>query len=332
MGPNLSYSWISICTVPSGRHATLARLGTAQARLCNYRWYRYVRFPHLTIDESEKDQYAAEDGWDFIPVQGQQVGIKTSVLEEKCTAYEMLCCYAQELKGDFFRFVPSVLDELIIPGLKFYFHDGVRSASAKCIPFLVDSAKEANPQDHSVAQKIFRSAIEALLARLRDEASPDICAEFYESFYETVDVGGNNSLTAPEMNMFIEVTASQLRDYGTRKTQRDEQIASGERDIEEDEDIQEAIDTDEFLLSSISKSIHTIFKRHKLGFLPIWAKMTPYVEAGLASTESSTRSWAICIIDDVIEYCNGEALPYIGNYLPVLLNCVTDECILSHRE
>jgi len=332
VGPNLSHSRISICTVPLGRHATFACLGTSQARFCNYRWYHHARFPHLTLDESEKDQYAAEDGWDFIPVQGQQVGIKTSVLEEKCTAYEMLCCYAQELKGDFFRFVPSVLEELIIPGLKFYFHDGVRSASAKCIPFLVDSAKEANPHDPSVAQKIFRSAIEALLARLKDEASPDICAEFYESFYETVDVGGNNCLTSPEMNMFIEVTASQLRDYGTRKTQRDEQIASGERDIEEDEDIQEAIDTDEFLLSSISKSIHTIFKRHKLGFLPIWAKMTPYIEAGLATTESSTRSWAICIIDDVIEYCNGDALHYIGNYLPVLLNCVTDECILPHWE
>lgn len=239
----------------------------------------------------------------------------------------MLCCYAQELKGDFFSFVPSVLETLIIPGLKFYFHDGVRSASAKCIPFLVESAKEANPHDPSVAQTLFKSVIETLLARLADEASPDICAEFFESFYETVDVAGNNCLTTAEMNAFIEVTASQLRDYGTRKTQRDEQIASGERDIEEDEDIQEGIDTDEILLSAISKSIHTIFKRHKLGFLPIWAKMTPYVDAGLASTESNTRSWAICIIDDVIEFCNGEALHFVGNYLHTLVQFVTDDCI-----
>jgi importin-5 len=284
---------------------------------------------HLTADEAEKEQYAAEDGWDFVPVHGQQVGIKTSVLEEKCTAYEMLCCYAQELKGDFFSYVPSVLEELVIPGLKFYFHDGVRSASAKCIPFLVQSAKDANPHDPSVPTKMFRSVMEALLARLTDEASPDMCAEFFESFYQTVDVAGNNCLSAPEMNTFIEATASQLRDYGTRKTDRDAQIASGERDIEEDEDIQEAMETDELLLSSISKSIHTIFKKHKLGFLPIWAKMIPYVEAGLASTESTTRSWAICIIDDVIEYCNGEALHYIANYLPVLITCVTDECILT---
>ena len=89
-----------------------------------------------------------------------------------------------------------------------------------------------------------------------------------------------------------------------------------------------AIDADEILLSSISKSIHNIFKRHKLSFLPIWAKMTPYVEAGLASSESSTRSWAVCIIDDVIEFCNGEALNYIGAYLPTLIECVTEDCIV----
>jgi importin-5 len=278
-------------------------------------------------DESEKEQYSADDGWDFIPLHGQQVGIKTSILEEKCTAYEMLCCYAQELKGAFFPYVPSVLDELILPGLKFYFHDGVRSASAKSLPHLVESAKEANPNDLSVANKIFRTVIDTLLGRIGDEGSPDISSEFFESFYETVDIAGNNCLTVPDMNAFIEVTASQLRDYGNRKTQRDEQVASGDRDIEEDEDLQEAITADEILLSAISKSIHTIFKRHKSTFLPIWAKMVPYVEAGLASNEATTRSWAICVIDDVVEYCNGDALHYVGQYLPTLVTSVTDECI-----
>ena len=279
----------------------------------------------LISDEIEKEQYSAEDGWDFIPLHGQQVGIKTSVLEEKCTAYEMLACYAQELKGDFFPYVPSVLEQLIIPGLKFYFHDGVRSASAKCLPALVESAKLANPHDLSIPNNIFRTVIDTLLTRISEEGSPEICSEFYEAFYETVDIAGDNCLTAQDMNTFIDVTASQLRDYGTRKTQRDEQVANGDRDIEEDEDVQEAIDADEVLLSSISKSIHTIFKRHKLAFLPIWAKMTPYVEAGLASSEPSTRSWAICIIDDVIEYCGGDALPYIGAYLQPLVSSVTDD-------
>jgi importin-5 len=284
-------------------------------------------FHHTNPDEDDKEQYSADDGWDFIPLHGQQIGIKTSVLEEKCTAYEMLCCYAQELKGQFYPYLQTVLDELIIPGLKFYFHDGVRSAAAKCLAYLVESAKAANPQDLSIANNVFRTVIDALVVRIAEEGSPDVCAEFFDAFYETVEVAGNNSLTAADMNKLVDVMASQLRDYGTRKTNRDEQIQSGERDIEEDADTQEEEEIDEILLSSMSKSIHTVFKRHGITFLPIWSQMIPYIEAGFASAEPSTRAWAICIIDDVIEYCNGDALNYVAPYLQTLITFVTDECI-----
>ena len=57
--------------------------------------------------------------------------------------------------------------------------------------------------------------------------------------------------------------------------------------------------------------------------------MVPYIEAGLASNDPSTRSWAICIIDDVIEYCNGDALHYVGQYLSALAKSVTEECTSS---
>jgi len=239
----------------------------------------------------------------------------------------MLACYAQELKGTFWPYVVRVLNDLIIPGLKFYFHDGVRAASAKCLPHLVESAKEANPGNLAVVNGIFRTVIDTLLNRINDEQSPDICSDFYEAFYETVEIAGDNCLTTQDMNVMVEATAGQLREYGQRKTKRDEQVASGDRDIEEDEDLQEAIEEDELLLSAISKTIHTIFKRHKSTFLPIWAKLIPFVEGGLASQESSTRSWAICLLDDVIEYCNGDALHYIGQYLPPILTAVTDNGI-----
>jgi len=290
--------------------------------------------PDVTIidDEEDKEQYADEKGWDFIPVYGQQVGIKTSVLEEKCTAYEMICCYAQELKGAFFPYVPEVLETYTIPGLKFYFHDGVRQAAAKCLPHLVVSAKEANPNNLAVASKIFRSAIDALLATIDGEQDVEMTAVLYESFYETVDVAGDSCLTLEDMNKFIEVTCSQLTDYGTRKTARDETIASGERDAEEDEEVQLEIDNDEILLSAISKSIHTIFKRHKSDFLPIWTRMVPMVDAGMASNEPTTRSWALCIIDDVIEFCNGEAFPFVGHYLQAIAASIVDECTFWHFE
>lgn len=44
----------------------------------------------------------------------KRIGIKTSVLEEKATACNMLCCYADELKEGFFPWIEQV-------DLKLYF-------------------------------------------------------------------------------------------------------------------------------------------------------------------------------------------------------------------
>lgn len=40
----------------------------------------------------------------------KRIGIKTSVLEEKATACNMLCCYADELKEGFYPWIDQVGD------------------------------------------------------------------------------------------------------------------------------------------------------------------------------------------------------------------------------
>lgn len=75
----------------------------------------------------------------------QSFGIKTSGLEDKATACQMLVCYARELKGAFAEYVEEVT-KLMVPLLKFYFHDGVRSAASESLPYLLESAKEKGPQ------------------------------------------------------------------------------------------------------------------------------------------------------------------------------------------
>ena len=45
-----------------------------------------------------------------------------------------LVCYARELKEGFGDYVDQV-SELMIPLLKLYFHDGVRSAATECLSF-----------------------------------------------------------------------------------------------------------------------------------------------------------------------------------------------------
>jgi hypothetical protein len=76
-----------------------------------------------------------KEGWETIELEGQQVGIKTASIEEKCQAFEMLVIHCSTMGVKFAPWLPQVL-ELILPGLTFIFHDGVReAASLYAIPF-----------------------------------------------------------------------------------------------------------------------------------------------------------------------------------------------------
>lgn len=96
--------------------------------------------------------FPGDDDWQFVSLNDQQnFGIKTAGLEEKATACQMLVCYARELKEAFSDYTEEVV-KLMVPLLKFYFHDGVRSAAVESLPYLLECAKVKGPQYVQVLQ------------------------------------------------------------------------------------------------------------------------------------------------------------------------------------
>lgn len=89
----------------------------------------------------DRDDVTPGSDWQCISLGEQQTfGIKTTGLEEKATACAMLVCYARELKQGFANYVEDTV-KLMVPHLKFYFHDEVRAAAAESLPFLLDAAQ-----------------------------------------------------------------------------------------------------------------------------------------------------------------------------------------------
>lgn len=106
----------------------------------------------------DMENISEDDGWEFVNLGDQQsFGIKTAGLEEKATACQMLVsdlsrtmwhkltwltlirgpdaspsssspqvCYAKELKEGFVEYTEQVV-KLMVPLLKFYFHDDILS-------------------------------------------------------------------------------------------------------------------------------------------------------------------------------------------------------------
>lgn len=131
---------------------------SAWARICKIMGSRFAPYlPHvmgpimktaslkpevalLDNDELNGVDNDTED-WQFVSLGDQQnFGIKTAGLEDKATACQMLVCYARELKEHFVEYAEQTV-KLMVPMLKFYFHDGVRTAATESIPFLLECAK-----------------------------------------------------------------------------------------------------------------------------------------------------------------------------------------------
>ncbi len=278
----------------------------------------------LLDDEEQVEQVQQEEGWELVPLKGKVIGIKTSALDDKHMAIELLVVYAQVLEGDFAPFVAEIMEKIALPGLAFFFHDPVRVVSAKCVPQLLNSYKKAFGNPSQQLQGLWNVTIEKLLEVLSAEPAIDTLAEMYQSFYESVEVMGKGCLTQKHMETFIESAQSALDDYKERVKGRAEEAEDVNREEgeEESEEILFAIEDDQTLLSDMNKAFHCIFKNHGVDFLPSWRALASTYEAFLKSSDPTQRQWGLCIMDDVLEFCGEKSWEFNAYIIePLIAGC-----------
>jgi importin-5 len=87
-----------------------------------------------------------EEGYETIKIGDKRIGIRTSALEDRATAFTMLSCFLAELRGEFLPYVEQVT-HLMVPRLKFFYNDECRTAAANCMPDLVHCLIESGNVD-----------------------------------------------------------------------------------------------------------------------------------------------------------------------------------------
>ncbi|KAL4990501.1 armadillo-type protein [Aspergillus falconensis] len=264
----------------------------------------------LLDDEDQIDQVEQDEGWELVPLKGKIIGIKTSALEDKNTAIELITIYAQILEAAFEPYVLETMDKIAVPGLAFFFHDPVRVSSAKLIPQLLNSYKKAHGIQSAGFAGMWVKVAEKIIEVLSAEPTVDTLAEMYQCFYESVEVVGRNSLGPQHLQAFIQSAKSTLEDYQSRVKTRAEERAEADDGEEENPDYEYAIEDDQNLLSDMNKAFHTIFKNQGTSFLPAWEQLIPFYDAFITSQDPTQRQWALCIMDDVLEFCGPESWRY----------------------
>lgn len=281
----------------------------------------------LLDDEEQVEQIQNEEGWELVPLKGKFIGIKTSTLDDKHTAIELIAIYAQHLEAAFEPYVINIMENIAVPGLAFFFHDPVRVASAKAIPQLLNAYKKAHGDNSPQLQELWSKTIEKVLEVLSTEPAIDTLAEMYVCFYESVEVMGKSCLTSEHMAAFIESAKSVLEDYQERTKERAEEAAANAVDGEEydaDEDELMAIEDDQTLLADMNKAFHTITKNESAAFLPHWERLLPYYNSFVTAQDPTQRQWALCILDDILEFCGPQSSTYQSHIVPPLVAGMSD--------
>ncbi|KAL9107145.1 MAG: hypothetical protein Q9227_007925 [Pyrenula ochraceoflavens] len=291
----------------------------------------------LLDNDEAVESLEQDEGWEMVPLKGKVIGIRTSTLEDKNTAIELITVYAQILDAAFELYVVDIMDKIAIPSLAFFFHDPVRVAAAKLTPQLLSCYKKAHGEQSPQFANLWSKTAEKIIEVLAAEPSIDTLAEMFQCFYESVEVAGRNSLTPTHMEFFIKSVESTLTDYQSRLKGRAEEIQENSAqnadggDEEDNLSLEYAIEDDQNLLSDMNKAFHTVFKNHGPAFLPYWDRLRHFYVSFLESADATQRQWAICIYDDVLEFCGEQSFSYYDTFHPHLMKGLSDPAAANRQ-
>lgn len=275
------------------------------------------------LDNDEVEDIEGDVDWSFINLGEQQnFAIRTAGMEDKASACEMLVCYARELKDGFADYAEEVV-RLMVPMLKFYFHDGVRTAAAESLPYLLDCAKIKGPQ---YLEGMWLYICPELLKVIGTEPEADVQAELLNSLAKCIETLGPNCLNDDAMKQVLEIVVKYMDEHFERADKR--LAARNEEDYDDgvEEELAEQDDTDTYILSKVIDILHSLFLTNKAQFLPHFNQVAQnFVKLLDPSRSWSDRQWGLCAFDDVIEFCGPASAPYQQFFTPALLQYVSDK-------
>lgn len=250
------------------------------------------------LDNDEVEDVEGDEDWQFVNLGEQQnFGIRTAGLEDKASACEMLVCYARELKEGFANYAEEVV-RLMVPMLKFYFHDGVRTAAAESLPYLLDCAKIKGPQ---YLEGMWAYICPDLLKAIVSEPEAEVVAELLNSLGKCIETLGPNCLTAEAMEEVLKIIDKFMNEHYEKADKRAQARKEEDYDDGVEEQLAEEDESDVYLLSRISDIVHALFLTNKANFLPNFNRIVPhFVKLLDPSRPWADRQWGLCIFDDVI--------------------------------
>uniref|UniRef100_A0A8C1CB84 Karyopherin (importin) beta 3 n=1 Tax=Cyprinus carpio carpio TaxID=630221 RepID=A0A8C1CB84_CYPCA len=274
------------------------------------------------LDTQDMENMSEDDGWEFVNLGDQQsFGIKTAGLEEKATACQMLVCYAKELKEGFVEYTEQVV-KLMVPLLKFYFHDGVRVAAAESMPLLLECARVRGPE---YLTQMWHFMCDALIKSIGTEPDSDVLSEIMHSFAKCIELMGDGCLNNEHFEELGGILKGKLEEHFKNQELRQAKRQDEDYDEQVEETLQDEDDNDVYILTKVSDILHSIFSSYREKVLPWFEQLLQlFVNLICPHRPWADRQWGLCIFDDVIEHCSPSSFKYAEYFLRPMMQSLCD--------
>ncbi|KAK3095190.1 hypothetical protein FSP39_011221 [Pinctada imbricata] len=275
------------------------------------------------LDTDEMKDLESDSDWQFVTVGDQQnFGIRTAGLEEKATACQMLVCYARELREGFAEYAEEVV-KIMVPLLKFYFHDDIRIAASESLPYLIDCAKIRGEE---YVAEMWLHVCPSLLKAIEIEPEQSVLPEHLNSLAKCIEKLGRGCLSSENMHLLIQLMEKLFQDHFKRQEDRHEKRKDEDYDEDVEETLLEEDDEDVYILSKLSDILHSLFGTHKEEFFPIFDQLLPFAVKLLGPDRPwPDKQWGLCIWDDVVEHGGSNSVKYQQYFLRSMLDYIGDK-------
>jgi len=258
----------------------------------------------------------------------KKVALKTSALEEKETACNMLVCYFAELQEGMFPYIQQVA-QLMIPLIAFVYSSEIRTAASALMPELVRAAVASLKQNicpPDFVAHLCSAVFDKVVTAIVEEPEPEVQLALLEALNESLDHGGPGCLGDQDkakgvLESLATVTGEvMLRIKGRSEAQKDEDFDEEEKEAQEEEILR-----DDSLLDQVANCIGQLSKTHPHGVVTHFNQDYMQLYSGLVqSSQTAHRRIGICIFDEVIEGLGEHGQNFIGQLLPHLVAFTTD--------
>lgn len=221
----------------------------------------------------------------------------------------------------------------MVPLLRFYFHEDVRTAAVNAMPELLISAVAAvekqqgsPPPTMAFVQELLAFIWQPLLDSMSKEPEPEVLSCMLEAAEGVIStVSSHGLLTLEQLSGLFSVFEEVLRTSEERRREHMQRREQEDFDAEEDEALMEELEMEDDLLEQLSSCLGSVLRVYGDGALPLVERLLAPIGALLDKGRTAEeRRIAVCVMDDIVEHSAAGADKYMATILPVLLEAARD--------